>query len=838
MGSAIAIVNGGDVDIEMTTAMDETKMQEVINQILVTTQDFKYVSKASSISEMTFNNLTATQSLTVEQGGGYQFQALASATVIDMGDAFKSSVTKVDFRALTSVTRFETENTADEIRFTKAMECHLTELVYYPGTSLTIVLDDGAALPLKFDDQDANGDQANKTLSITGPSAVTIETWLDGTLNFTDVPTVVVNGFEGTINTNTGVESLSANKYAIAGTLGADLESITLTGITDPDTATDVTGPAFALDDQTRLETLTLSGKFLSINVEGCTKLTTATISADVAGSIVMGDGDAAANGLADLTTLTLTGAKASSIEASNNGSLESLVIDATIRLAKGKTALDGTIEVIDNVRLETLTVSTDKLEKLTVTGNDDLTTVDFTGVTTFGATGKPNVKIYDNDLVATTGVDTVDTTATADGASASDLGAYTSSSGMKTLKTYLAACAADADTTAAVYFDTVESYTNESATEATDQTWGATPDAATKILVKSAETTAAKGATKAKVAYKLSGVSAGNNIQFTVNGQNLLASSVAQTYLSGNLILSGNQTIDIARITDAAFLTNATANDVTLTAYAGGNDTFVVSIIDHNAITQSGGTFGNGERYSTAAALSGAVSSASVAAGTSVGGIGTDDIITLTIGSNTMTATLAQSINNATSGQASVIATAINTAWGAKYGASGTNSTQAEATIAITGERQLTITPLDPGSRGHNIAVSFSIANSTSGPTSLTHKTGTYDYMLGTTISTADNTVLSNDVIVALESNVAGTILNKVKLNKTGAGAGNYGLSFVGLTATTLVASKNTTNAADVLAGSQGARIESRSDVRPAEAGLPGSGDAANYTRVHWLAD
>jgi hypothetical protein len=222
MGSAIAIVNE-NVTITMKTTMDETKMQEVIDQILVTTGNFSYTSEASSISEMTFNNLSGVQSLTVEQAGGYQFQSLGSATYIDLGDAFKSSVTKIDFRELTSVTQFETENVANEIRFTKATECHLTKLVYYPQSSLTIVLDEGAALPLALDDVDGNGDQTNKTLSITGPDSVTIENWTDGTLSFTDVKTVVVNGFEGTIDANAGVESLSADKYALAGTLGADL---------------------------------------------------------------------------------------------------------------------------------------------------------------------------------------------------------------------------------------------------------------------------------------------------------------------------------------------------------------------------------------------------------------------------------------------------------------------------------------------------------------------------------------------------------------------------------------------------------------------------------------
>jgi len=404
----------------------------------------------------------------------------------------------------------------------------------------------------------------------------------------------------------------------------------------------------------------------------------------------------------------------------------------------------------------------------------------------------------------------------------------------MNTLKTYLTAVAADADTTAAVWFDTVESYTNESDAESTDLTYDDS-DAAAKILVKSAETTAAKGATKAKVAYKLTGVSDGERIQFYVNGNRLLRDGTGNSYVSNTLVLSGNQTTDINKIKDAAHLSLATDNDVTLNAYAGGNDSFTVSIIAQVGNTTSGAGYTGGERYSTAAALSGAVSSASQT--NYVGGLGTDDIITLTVGSNTATATVAHAISG-TNSAASVIATAIVSAWASKYGSNGTNSATAIASVTLVGQNQVRVDPLDPGTRGHNIQVAFSITNSATGPTSVSDIGTAFDYLLGATRSTADNVALSDDIIVTLESNDPGTILNKVKTNATGAGAGNYGLSWAGLVPVTLVASKNFTNATDPLAGKIAAKVESRSDVRPAEDGVAGSGDAENYSRVHWLAD
>ena len=844
MGSAIAIVNES-VNITMKTSMDETKMQEVIDNILVTTQDFSYTSEASSISEMTFNNLSATGSLTVEQSGGYQFQSLGSATVIDLGDAFKSSVTKIDFRELTSVVRFETENVADEIRFTKAVECHLTKLVYYPNTSLTIVLDEGAALPLALDDVDASGDQENRTLSITGPDSITIENWTDGTLSFTDVKTVVVNGFEGTINANGGVESLTADKYAIAGTLGADLETITLTGITDPDDTTDVSGPAINLVDQTNVETLTLAGKLASINVEGCNNLATAVISADVAGSIVIGD-TATGDGNSDLNSVTLTGAKATSIEVSQNADLENLTIDLTFRKGTATDAvLDGTLTVKDNASLETLTVSSDKIETLDVSGNDDLTTLDFTGVTTFGATGEPSVTIQDNDLTATAAVDSDDTTATDDGAAATDLGSFTTNSGMATLKTYLAAVAADADATAGVYFDTVESYTNESDTESTDQTWSsATQPVATKVLVKQPETTAGLSSTKGKVAYKFTGVANTDVIQIYVKNQGILAGDGDQTYSTGQLVLSGTNSINVDRIKDNVHLSNATALEVTLDAYVGGNDTFTVSFIQQTDAANGSG-FSNGERYVTAAALSGAVSDASQGTFTR-GGIGTDDIMTLTVGSNTVTAVLSANTSGtdlaSNGGLVSGVALALVQAWDAKYSATGTASASALVSVqlATTGnadENRIIVVGLDPGSSTNGLDVSFSVANSTTGPTSTTHTGSSLDYAIGATQDTSDNATVSNDLIVTLESTKAGTVLNRVGTAAAGTTAGNYYMSYSGtLAMTTLTASGNLTNATDPYAGHWIKNTESRSDVRPAEGATQGSGDAEDFSRVHWL--
>jgi hypothetical protein len=109
MGSTIAIVNGS-VDIDATADMDNTKLQAVIDQIKVTTGSFDYQAASSAVSAVSFDNLTGTQTLTVKQAGDYSFKKLASATNIFLYNTWKQSVDKIDFRELTSVTKFYTNS--------------------------------------------------------------------------------------------------------------------------------------------------------------------------------------------------------------------------------------------------------------------------------------------------------------------------------------------------------------------------------------------------------------------------------------------------------------------------------------------------------------------------------------------------------------------------------------------------------------------------------------------------------------------------------------------------------------------------------------------------------
>ena len=133
------------------------------------------------------------------------------------------------------------------------------------------------------------------------------------------------------------------------------------------------------------------------------------TVAADVAGTIDI-------DGNTDLTNVTLTGAKATALDVDGNTDLETLTVDLTWRAgtATGAT-IDGDITVNANTSLETLAISSDNLENITITGNDDLTSLDMNGVTVAGATGSPAINISNNDLSATL-VDKDDTASSSTG--------------------------------------------------------------------------------------------------------------------------------------------------------------------------------------------------------------------------------------------------------------------------------------------------------------------------------------------------------------------------------------------------------------------------------------
>ena len=206
------------------------------------------------------------------------------------------------------------------------------------------------------------------------------------------------------------------------------------------------------------------------------------------------------------------------------NNSLVNLTVDATYikTLATGST-VDGSIAVTNNTDLESLTLSGSSVSVLTVTGNVDLETINGSGLSSLGATAASNNVTISNKLVASIAQDKTNATGCTSCANlqANDLGGFTTTSGMASMKTYLALVAANSSATASVYFDTVESTTNATGVETTGETTG--QNDTTVILALTAEVaTAAKGEIAAKRAFIVD-VSVGGTLGMLKSGVNYL---------------------------------------------------------------------------------------------------------------------------------------------------------------------------------------------------------------------------------------------------------------------------------------------------------------------------
>jgi hypothetical protein len=94
----------------------------------------------------------------------------------------------------------------------------------------------------------------------------------------------------------------------------------------------------------------------------------------------------------------------------------------------------------------------------MTVTGNTQLAAINFTGLADWGTSTAATVTISGNNLTATSFKDAYDATP-----ATSDTGAFDAgTSGMKTLKPYLAAVLTSSTSAIAVYFDVVETLTEQ----------------------------------------------------------------------------------------------------------------------------------------------------------------------------------------------------------------------------------------------------------------------------------------------------------------------------------------------------------------------------------------
>ena len=482
LGDILTIVNANvtfDVDATMATA----DVQAVANKFVTIVKDLNYYATSSTVAAVTFDNLTSAGDVAIAQAGNYVFPKLANATDVYLGANYSSKVGIVDLRMLAKVTSLNTStllaadiagttpatNTANTVSFSQATEIHLTAVPYY-GAALTVLGKAGSVVDMTaFASVDADGDEVNYALNITGPAALTLTKFTKGALTVTDVTTVSLSGHRGNVTLD-GVANFTSDKLVGDLTLSStnDLKTINVTGALDDDitvaaASADKVYPDLALSSQTALTSATFAGGFVTANLTGASNLTSITNTAQISTLTLSGNND--------LTSATI-GGKINSLTVTGADDLLTLALThTTFTSATAPILKSGSLVVTNNPKLESLTSVADKLSTLTVTGNANLATVDFTGLKAIGGDTTATVIIggagLANALNATKIVDTYNTAAAA-AVEATNTGAFTSASGMSTLKTYLgAAAAAPSVTGVKAFFDSADLHIAEGSTSA-----------------------------------------------------------------------------------------------------------------------------------------------------------------------------------------------------------------------------------------------------------------------------------------------------------------------------------------------------------------------------------
>jgi hypothetical protein len=357
----------------------------------------------------------------------------------------------------------------------------LGSLASYPGDGsdygLTITTKADATLDIgSLDDVKTDGTAAPVALTLNGPKDVTISnmTAYAGSLSLTNVENATVTGFKGPITVNGGVENITmtdVEDFAFSSATGLKTVTLDVDKASDPAlTATQkapsayggaVSGytsptPSLSFASMSSLTSVTLTGFYDALSFDTLANL--ASIDIDVtAGDLTITDSD-------NLTSVDVTGSEIGNVTFTNNDGIATVELDHTTDLNFHGATTDRTYvshTITGNTEMTSLTSGADKVMTLAVTGNTKLATVNFTGLTDDGtatSSVNPTVDIYSNALSAAAN-DTDDglTQYSIDGTNdASDLGNYTGTSGMNTLKAYLTVVAANAKSDAAVHFDTI----------------------------------------------------------------------------------------------------------------------------------------------------------------------------------------------------------------------------------------------------------------------------------------------------------------------------------------------------------------------------------------------
>ena len=790
LGEKLAIING-DVTISLSPTMDATIAQEVVDNIGTVVGDFDFSSTTSAVTALTFDNISGTGDLSVDQAGPYSFAGLTSAGAITLGTSSAAKVTVVNLEALTTVTSIQTGTATHTISFAKATNIHLTALTRY-GASLTLLGDDDSTILIdNLTSTDVNGLESSLALSITGAASVDFSNITQGSITAVEVATVTGGAdFDGNISLTDVTKAVIPN---YTGTLTVndtdELEYLHVIGALPTRTVAATTYPVLDTTGQTALSTLIVDGTLGDVTISGNTDLETLTFTANVDALTI--------TGASNLASAELAG-KAKSIDVNTNGDLETLTITTALQTAKinAAAATSASLSVTGNTDLEKLTSSYNTLGSLTVTGNAKLAAVDFTGTDAIGTTA--NVAINTNAFEAT-----VVNSYSASDTTTSDLtGSVSDESGISTLKPFLLkAIAAPGTSGVVVKIDEVELTTFTSATD-TDGTESDVLDWEIVNVTAAGAATGVVAAAKSKIAqeFDVSGGGAKLRLVHTnpANGVvTTIIDMVAGTPINTDAsAMNTNPALAVINdiLTDNAIAT-ATAVGVTLNAYVGGSSSVDITLYADNDSSTGVGS---------AATVSNTVLAA-------------DDVVGLTVDGVTGTATISGALGNSTA-NLTTIAAEMAAAWNAVATATSTlyTVTSAGAVITVTGIQTA-------GSRadGGAVAAIVTTGSDTSTIPVLGHKIG---FLRGS----SDDLTASSNVIVTVESNTAGLDGDIV-----GAGVTSFTTS-VGATALSVTSTYTAASTSDVIVA------DAFTDARialDADAGTAGAA-ASTTNYLPWVTD
>jgi hypothetical protein len=853
LGNKVALMNA-TVNIEDSSTIADADIQTFVDRIATMNGAFTYTSSSATGFVPTFDNMVSAKAITITAAGDISFAKLASATDIVIHDDFETKITSFSMPLLASVDGIDTDEGSagvdtDALNLDSATNIDLGSLARY-GSALQIHMKEGGTLDIaSLDDVNTLGKQSDLALTISGPASLSLSKIEGGALSLTNVATATVSGLYSAITVNGGVETLTVTKGVSLDLSGAaDLETATLNLVNsyDADFTTATAALAAKGNSSTytadlsniaapQLKSLTLTGNWLDLTINsGESNLTTLSI-----------DGtfdDLSIIGAPDLTTLTVSAAtKFGDLTLQDNPNLVVADFDHSFSGAQQTTAATSSTVLVDsNASLQKFHYAADDVASLTITDNAKLAELDLTGLADDGASTASTVYIYDNNLTAVSATnskdsDTAIAAGTDDDGEAGDSGSFDNgTSGMKTAQAYIDHVSLQAAATAYVTFDKLSTLTNSES--GTDVVTLNTEPSASGVLIASSAANATtvllmvpaeednsvpeKGATKAKQAFQLDWLATGS-VQLTVNGVALFETDANGVGGDGTALVIGtsNKDLQIQAIESAVNLARATAAGVTLDATRGYGSSQTVSL----AIYASEGSTDTslGQRYSTKLAAGVAVSSTNY-------GIGVDDLITFTVGGNGGNSVQFSLTGvSETSTDIADIGDGIVTAWERKYGAGGTASGSAIATIVDTNGK-LTITMLQTDSAGYGIDVDMSVEGGTVTSTNAKNLTWT----IGDSQLESDDATVDSDIIVSIESTVAGVDENTISTVVTTGGAGST-VTWVALAASSYTANK------DFVSNYVNAQVN-RTDVRTAEDTVDKvastAADAVFFDRTAWL--